>query len=122
MMFTDEEVFDLWREKYDAERVDLAVRIYDEVLVVESGAYEAKGREDNTMRQQFVQWFATGSPGSEFRFMGTFGFGGKFWDTGRKWHVNYYSENRTPDRDLAEVLTNQHLAALAEEVGYGEAR
>lgn len=116
-MISDEVMFESWRKEYDPHRVDLAIRIYDEVLIADCGAFEARGREDNTMRQQFVHWFAEGSPGREFRFQGDLGFGGKFWDVDRRpWTVSYYSEDRSVYRDTIEKVANDHLAEL-----YGEA-
>ena len=101
-VITDDEMIEFWRGKYGP-RIDQAVRIYDEILGPICGSYRTKGGKPNTLRQQFIQWFASGSFGKEFRFQGDLGMGGKFWDIpSTPWHVNYYSEDRSKRRDQIE--------------------
>ena len=79
---------------------DVANLIYD-VLVVKAGASECD-------REYFVHYHnSTRDPSTEFRFVGTLGFGGKFrteymgkrldgsW--GGKWYVNQYIEDETEE-------------------------
>ena len=49
----------------------------------------------------------------EFRFMGRFGFGGKLRTEGMRWlRADYYSEDRTPERDRDCAALNEALKAL----------
>jgi len=60
---------------------------------------------------------------SEWRFMGTLGFGGKFWRSrstrpdgswGEWWHVNCYQEDETPERLATIKRANDRLWKLQE--------
>lgn len=65
----------------------MADQIYD-LLVLHVGAPEG-------LRQQFVlSWDAM----TEFRFMGTLGFGGKFWKKRDGYYISCYPEDETPGR------------------------
>lgn len=77
--------------------------IYD-VLVEEVGA-----REDD--RETFVHMQTRDEGCREYRFMGSLGFGGKFWDSG-DWWVGCYRENETPERLAAIERANARLSAL----------
>ena len=48
---------------------------------------------------------------TEYRFMGSLGCGGKFWND-RGWRVTAYPEDMTPERKQAIDATNRALAAL----------
>lgn len=50
--------------------------------------------------------------GHEFRFQGALGFGGKFYNDGRKWWVSCYPEHKTPERLAMIAAANARLAAL----------
>ncbi len=49
---------------------------------------------------------------TEFRFMGRFGMGGKFWVTIESFHVTYYSEDETAERKQIRQLMNEQLVPL----------
>lgn len=50
--------------------------------------------------------------GHEFRFVGALGFGGKFYNDGRKWWVSCYREHENPERLAMIERANARLAAL----------
>jgi len=89
-----------------------ANQIYD-VLVATCEAPES-------MRADFVH-VQTTEFCKEWRFQGELGFGGKFW-RGRhgwifnrpNWFVNYYPEDRTPERDAMVEEANAALKYLYE--------
>jgi hypothetical protein len=94
---------------------DEANAIYD-VLVQHAGALE----DD---RRHFVQ-IQTDKPCTEFRFIGSLGFGGKFRRVAPedRWYVDCYSEDMTPERERAIRITNAALDGLrASFVVLGEA-
>lgn len=68
-----------------------------------------EARETN--REFFVRWFVNES-GNEWRFQGALGFGGKFWRTLGRWHVNYYREDETPEREAMYEAVNTALKDL----------
>lgn len=72
------------------------------------------GAEDNGwMKDNFV--YLQSDPDTrvdEFRFGGGLGFGGKFWVDRRKWYVNCYKEDLTPEREAMIEATNQALKEL----------
>jgi hypothetical protein len=49
---------------------------------------------------------------TEYRFIGTLGFGGKFWNNAGRWYVSCYSEDETPDRKARITAANLELARL----------
>lgn len=77
-----------------------ANRVWD-ILEAECGASPA-GREDFVVQ-------ATLYGITEYRFMGSLGFGGKFWHDMR---VSCYPEDRTPERDAMIAKANSRLAWL----------
>ena len=79
-------------------------RVYD-LLVRECGAVE-----DESNRAQFAAFWK--SNGTEYRFIGSLGFGGKFWRTNGSWYVNCYREDETPARLRAIELANIALATV----------
>lgn len=85
---------------------DRANAVYD-VLVEHAGAAE-EGREG------FV-YLQTNGHLPEYRFLGSLGFGGKFWHDGGRWYVSAYREDMTPERQAAIDATNAALAALKQE-------
>jgi hypothetical protein len=92
-----------------AERVPLTVEqanaVYD-ILVRYAGASEHN-------RDDFVT-IQTHQPCTEYRFMGSLGFGGKFWRNDGRWYVSAYPEDiaAQPERERAIRLTNGPLAGL----------
>ena len=49
----------------------------------------------------------------EYRFRGVFGLGGKVrQQNGGYWHVLYYPEDKTPEREAVRHLANHLLAAV----------
>jgi hypothetical protein len=88
---------------------DEANAIYD-ILVRECGA--AEGRDwSYPGRAHFVAMLTCERPTDEYRFMGSLGFGGKFY--ARDMRVGYYGENRTPEREEMVRRANEALKALA---------
>lgn len=73
-----------------------------DVLVEHAGASEYG-------RDEFVQLHVEGRC-DEFRFIGSLGFGGKFWR--RDWRVSCYREDVTPERVEAIRVTNEALERL----------
>lgn len=61
-------------------------------------------------KQSFVYEYTTDSPGSEWRFQGSLGFGGKF--RYPKFSVDCYPEDATLTRRAAIEAANAKLAAL----------
>lgn len=49
---------------------------------------------------------------SEYRFIGSLGFGGKFWRNNGRWYVTAYREDLTPERQAVIDATNAALTAL----------
>lgn len=89
--------------------------IYD-VLVREAGANESD-------RLSFVVYVTSSERWPlEFRFMGSLGFGGKFWLTRHDpmYYVNCYREDETPERLATIERTNAALVAVLGRVGEGE--
>jgi hypothetical protein len=78
--------------------------IFD-ILVKEAGANESS-------REEFLHWFAT--EGSEFRFGGSLGFGGKFWRFSHRLFVNCYKEDLTSERQKVIDQVNKQLNELVD--------
>ena len=85
--------------------------IYD-ILVEECGAPDRGANFGE--RWQFVyyhtreqQYFPT-----EWRFIGSLGFGGKFWHEHNGWRVSCYREDETPERLACIKKANARLEAL----------
>lgn len=85
-------------------------RIYD-ILVKVCGASE--GERDSFIFHQSQKNFPT-----EWRFIGTLGFGGKFWRGHSRIYVNCYAEHETPaarktieeaNKQLAQVYANSQM-------------
>ena len=74
------------------------------------------GAEDTDFNWvSFRQWFdkAFAKGGDEYRFIGSLGFGGKFWLHHRDgMYVTCYREDETPERLAAIEATNHALADL----------
>lgn len=89
-----------------------ANRVYD-VLVRLAGA-----RDDDDDRLMFVH-IQTREWCTEYRFMGSLGFGGKFWRTpdgfGERWRIDCYREDETPGRRRIIDETNEALEQLLAE-------
>jgi hypothetical protein len=85
-----------------------ADRILD-ILIEECGAHPA-------LRPEFQQ-FASGNRPTEFRFIGSLGFGGKFWNYAGRWYVNCYPEDKTIERIDAIEKANKRLSRLHDDVG-----
>lgn len=85
------------------------------VLVQHAGADDRAGEGPfSTPRDYFVhhQWRGD----DEFRFIGSLGFGGKFWNTNGRWYVTAYPEDLTADRQAAVDATNTALETLRKEM------
>lgn len=68
-------------------------------------------------RLTFVHYFSREDRlGTEFRFCGKLGMGGKFWRNDGRFYVACYKEDETPERLAIIEKTNQALAALVEEM------
>lgn len=93
---------------------DQANAVYD-ALVEHAGALE-EGRKG------FV-YLQTNGHLPEYRFIGSLGYGGKFWrmtgirrgDPDLQWSVSAYREDMTPERQAVIDATNTALAALKQE-------
>jgi hypothetical protein len=48
----------------------------------------------------------------EWRFQGTLGFGGKFWNANDRWYVTCYPEDSTDERRAVIAVANERLARL----------
>lgn len=83
---------------------DLAHRVYS-VLVTECSA-----AADDRSREVFV-YSVTERNCREYRFMGSLGFGGKFWP--RDMRVSCYREDETDTRTAVLRRTNELLATLS---------
>jgi len=79
--------------------------IYD-ILVESCGA-----RDDAIEKGAFVQ-AVVGPNFTEWRFQGTLGFGGKFWNNAGKWYVSCYPEDQTSAMKQTIVEANVALATL----------
>jgi hypothetical protein len=80
-----------------------ANKVYD-ILIAEAGAHENN-------RQSFVYSHCEDEyPCTEFRFGGSFGFGGKYW-SGRN-AISYYQENHTKKLDKVEAKVNKLLSEI----------
>ncbi len=87
-------------------RTQLARLIYN-ILVQVGGGNEISWPE-------FSAWFL-GDPderGLEFRFIGEFGMGGKFWRNDGRFYVNYYPDNKTVRRKHLAVEINELLDGI----------
>jgi hypothetical protein len=83
---------------------DDADRVYD-LLVRECGA-------DPDGHPAFVRYVTDANKyGHEWRFCGSFGFGGKFYNAnGGEWWVAYYPEDETEERRAVRDRVNAKLA------------
>lgn len=85
---------------------EIAQAIYA-ILMEECGAPEV-------YRDNFIHAFGKQNrQPTEWRFCGTLGFGGKFWQNAGKWYVNAYAEDLTPVREKAMEAANRRLNELA---------
>jgi len=92
------------RRRAEAIDSDTANKIYD-ILVEECGAGEHN-------RIFFVVAQEQGGC-VEYRFQGSLGFGGKFWNS-NQWYVTCYGEDYTKERLAAIDRANQRLTVLRE--------
>jgi len=81
----------------------VANKVYD-ILVQECSASE-------TERSGFVM-HQTKEVVTEWRFCGSLGFGGKFWNNCGRFYVNCYLEDETPSRRWTIDRANKMLAKL----------
>ena len=86
------------------EKKDFFEEVFD-VLVNIGGAHS-----DTLNRLQFVTGLCRERPVSEYRFMGHFGFGGKF--RYPEFKADYYPEDKSSDRDARLAELNSALKAL----------
>jgi hypothetical protein len=80
-----------------------------DILVAHAGM---RDDEHGDNRLSFV-YNQTAEVCREYRFCGSLGFGGKFYNEARGWTVGCYREDETPARLAAIAATNAALAALA---------
>lgn len=80
-----------------------ANKIYD-ILVTDCGALENN-------REMFI-YQETKERVTEWRFCGSLGFGGKFWNDYGAWRISCYPEDSTPAREKLIQQTNQKLFIL----------
>lgn len=75
------------------------------ILVMEAGSPEGE-------RSSFIYHQTKGC--TEYRIGGPLGYGGKFWNTNRRWYVNTYPETleRQPELSLLIERTNRRLESL----------
>jgi len=85
------------KEKYE--------KIYD--VLIELGGANPRDKE------QFVQYllYSKDESFTEFRFMGKFGFGGKFYGGDRN-YINYYTEDNTPEREVLKDRINDIIEEI----------
>jgi hypothetical protein len=93
----------------DAERRALSDQIFT-ILVKHAGANERD-------REQFRHFID--ERGREFRFQGTLGFGGKFWNYLNRWYVNCYPEDENYARKNIIEATNAKLEELRKAANRG---
>lgn len=82
----------------------IANKIYD-ILTAECGA-------PDWMRDDFVYFCTNLFQSREYRFIGSLGFGGKFWHNDGRFYVNCYPEDMTVPRAEAIKSANEKLAAV----------
>ncbi len=85
-----------------------AVGIWN-VLVAECG-----NRNDEPERRMFLHYITEETEPLEFRFIGSLGFGGKFYVNYNGWYVSCYPEDMTPEREEAILRANQQIRAIQE--------
>lgn len=73
------------------------------ILVEHAGAHE------DDKKQFLVAQANRKYPCREFRFCGSLGFGGKFWNNNGKLYINCYQEDETPKRNRIIKLVNRIL-------------
>lgn len=93
--------------------VKMTVEQADAVLDILHQYAGAPGSPDSWMREDF-RYHQTAGSTDEYRFQGSLGYGGKFWNCNDKWYVSAYREDLTPERQAAIDATNAALAALKE--------
>lgn len=73
----------------------------------------AGNRDDPANKETFIRYYLDDKfPGTEWRFQGDLGFGGKFWRDINHYRISYYSEDRTADRDAIVEKVNLLLKKL----------
>lgn len=85
--------------------------VYD-LLVSKCGAY-ARDRDGFILHHADI----SASWGSEWRFGGMLGSGGKFYVTAFRWYVSNYVENDGPEESLLIAETNQTLQQMYAKAG-----
>lgn len=98
----------------EGDSIDRESDVYD-ILVKIAGA-----TDDENNRSQWHHFWNERDQYHEYRFIGSLGFGGKFYCDGRGagWRVDCYPEHATPLRQTIIQNTNSALATLeADETG-----
>lgn len=85
--------------------IDEAKAVYD--LLVE----ECWPHNDPHGRASFIADVTRGGF-REYRFCGSLGFGGKFWDSHHRWYVTTYREDETDERRATIERVNARLDDL----------
>lgn len=92
---------------YDESKKPFYEKCYD-LLVKHAGA-----RSDPRERECFVWTFTQVEyPGTEYRFQGHLGFGGKFYRSGGHHHIACYREDETPEIRKTIDIVNEKLREL----------
>ncbi len=67
-----------------------------------------------SIKAQFVQYVTDEPPAGtiEFRFIGDFGFGGKFYVANGKAYIECYPEDDTPERTARKTEINRQIKAI----------
>jgi hypothetical protein len=81
--------------------------VYD--VLVQHASADEDGRDDFAVAQMRGQV-------DEYRFVGSLGFGGKFWNCNDRWYVTCYAEDLTAAGQAAVDATNTALDALRQSV------
>ncbi len=78
---------------------------------------DAPASDDSWMRSDFIHHQTAGAT-DEYRFQGSLGFGGKFWNCNGRWYVSSYREaiERWPAMQQQIDACNEALAALRDEL------
>ena len=77
---------------------------------------DAEDCEEDEIR--FAEEFSKDNPGTEWRFIGNLGYGGKFYWPGM--YVDYYSEDETKIRQSIARRTNRILKKMKADFLHGE--
>lgn len=95
----------------DSKQIDFYGKAFDllvEYCQVRSNTYPG--------RDAFIDYYVN-QGGTEWRFQGNLGYGGKFWRRHDGWDINAYQEDYTKERKAIIKKVNGLLKELAAEIG-----